>query len=163
MPHEETDRRAGHSAGASRPDVWAKLRSIGALLAGVGALCVPVALGILSNAHNTAIKTRDLSLEYTRIAVSVLSQEPTAANRGVREWATQLIDRYSEVPLSQKAGDALRDSIRLGSPRQDYPLEHPTWCGNHNPPHVALSTTHLKELEQEYGCKDWRQNPAIIW
>jgi hypothetical protein len=41
------------------------------------------------------------------LAVSLLSQPPSQENRNLREWAIEVMDRYSGVPLSDKAKEDL--------------------------------------------------------
>jgi peptidoglycan hydrolase-like protein with peptidoglycan-binding domain len=46
-------------------------------------------------------------------AVDILQSQPSQNNRNVREWATQIINRYSGVPLSTEAKRDLIEKVPI--------------------------------------------------
>jgi hypothetical protein len=64
-----------------------------------------------------AIKERELEGRFVELAVQILKEEPNTSAPPLREWATQVLDRYSGVPLGLEVKQALIKTILLPSPQ----------------------------------------------
>lgn len=93
---------------------WQKV----SVLAGVvAAVLIPVVLALVGSWTSTALKDQEIRGQFVQLAVSILQQPPTPENRSVREWAIDVINRYSDVPLQAAAVESLKDSAALPQPR----------------------------------------------
>lgn len=70
------------------------------------AVIIPVALAYLGNSYTQAQKERDIQAQFVKMAVDILQSRPDGSNANEREWAKQIINKYSGVPLS---GDVRRE------------------------------------------------------
>lgn len=94
---------ANSEADSHRPkDFWDVLSSLGtpivALVVGVGAFSV-----------NQSLKDRDVRVRMVELAIEILKSDrtETTANPQLREWAADLVNRYSGVPLrTEPSADA---------------------------------------------------------
>lgn len=82
----------------------------------VAVVLIPVVLALLGTWTSTALKDREVRGQFVQLAVSILQQPPTPENRSVREWAIDVINKYSEVPLESAAEDSLKESAVLPRP-----------------------------------------------
>jgi hypothetical protein len=78
---------------------WEMLKAVAALL---GAVLIPVVIAYVGNAHNAAIKEQELRAHYVEIAVSILMEEATEETGSVRQWAIDVINSYSEIPMTEE-------------------------------------------------------------
>jgi hypothetical protein len=89
----------------AKKDFWDKLQISTVAIA---AVAVPVALGLVGNAFNSATKEKDVRIKTVEIAIGVLSQDPNKSTPFLRDWAIDVVDSYSGIPFSEKARDELR-------------------------------------------------------
>jgi hypothetical protein len=75
------------------------LKGIAALL---GAVAIPVVIAYVGNAHNAALKEQELRAQYVEIAVSILTDAATEESGSVREWAIDVINSYSDIPMTEE-------------------------------------------------------------
>ena len=81
----------------------------------MSAVFIPIALAFVGNNYTQAQKERDIQAQFVKIAVEILQAPPTQENRNVRDWATQIINKYSGVPLSNAAQKDLVESTPINS------------------------------------------------
>lgn len=79
----------------------------------MSAVVIPVVLAYLGNRYTKALKEREVQAQFVKIAVDILQAQPTQDNRNVRDWATQIISRYSGIPLSPNAQKDLIENIPM--------------------------------------------------
>jgi len=79
----------------------------------IAAVTVPIATAFIASGFANASARREANVRLTELAVGILRAEPTAATRDIREWAVDVVERYSEVPISAAAKGALADSVSL--------------------------------------------------
>ncbi len=91
-------------------DGWEKLKILSGAFA---ALVIPIAAVWIGNTYSAALKERELQGRFVEIAVDVLRKEPEAGAAPLRRWATQVIDKYAGVPLTQEAQQDLIKSRPL--------------------------------------------------
>jgi hypothetical protein len=96
-----------------KKDFWDKLQ---VSTVSIAALAVPVALGLLGNAFNAATKEKEVRIKTVEIAIDVLAKDPDKSTPFLRDWAIDVVDSYSGIPLSAKARDELR---RIALPSRD--------------------------------------------
>ncbi len=77
------------------------------------AILLPIVLLIVGNGYTSAFKERELQGKFVELAVSILSQEPRPESRNLRDWATQVINQYSGVPLSPKTRQDLIENTPI--------------------------------------------------
>jgi len=67
-------------------------------------LSIPAAAWIYSRAINSKIEDARTQQEYVRIATGILSEPVEAVNddEAIRKWATEVLGRYSPVPLTEE-------------------------------------------------------------
>lgn len=81
----------------------------------VSAVVLPVLIAFLGNNYTQAIKEREIQAQFVKIATDILQAQPTPENANVREWATEVINRYSGVPLSAKAQEDLIRNVPMSA------------------------------------------------
>lgn len=92
---------------------WQK---VSVLAGAVAAVFIPLALALVGSWTSTALKDQEIRGQFVQLAVSILQEPPTPENRSVREWAINVINRYSDVPLQAAAVESLKDSAALPQP-----------------------------------------------
>jgi hypothetical protein len=96
-------------------DVWDKLQVTAVSTA---AVAVPVVLALIGYEFNSAMKDKDVRVKTVEIAISVLNQDPKKVDSPhLRNWAINVVDRYSGIPLKVEALQELKDK----------PLPHVEW------------------------------------
>jgi predicted chitinase len=78
-------------------DIWEMAKTVSSV---ASAVIIPIVLLIVGNQFSGAIKERELQGKFVELAVSILREKPSEETRNLRDWATQVINRYSGVPLS---------------------------------------------------------------
>jgi hypothetical protein len=69
----------------------------------VKALTIPVVVVIVGAVFAKSNATREVNAKMVEIAAGVLTGPPIDSNQAVRQWATDVIKHYSEVPFSASA------------------------------------------------------------
>jgi len=80
-------------------------KAITGLIAGV---FIPAVVLLVGNSFSEALKERDRNAQYVGFAVQVLQQEPSANNENIRNWAIEVITRFSIVPFN----DAVKTELK---------------------------------------------------
>ena len=78
---------------------WDGLKAISNFLASV---LIPLVILIGSNSFSKAIKEKEMRLSYVKMAVNILQQEPDEENAAIRNWAIEIINKYSEVKMDEE-------------------------------------------------------------
>ncbi len=89
---------------------WEKLKIISGLIA---AVIIPLVIAYIGNTYTSAIKERELQGKFVELAVAILREKPSQETNDLRTWATQVIDKYSGVPMSDEAKTELIDKTPL--------------------------------------------------
>jgi len=92
---------------------WEKLRIGGNLTAGI---LIPLVLIVITNIYASAAKERDLSARYIELAIGILRDEPKPESEQIRNWAVDVINRYSEVKLDSTVRKQLLENRILEIP-----------------------------------------------
>lgn len=96
----------------SQKDPWDKLQVIAIVLA---SLFVPLAVAFVGHTYTSAMKESENRLKYVELAVSILRAEPAPENAALRDWAVEVINNQSVVPLSAQAQAQLKQHrVELG-------------------------------------------------
>ncbi|GLI37499.1 hypothetical protein GHYDROH2_10000 [Geobacter hydrogenophilus] len=64
---------------------------------------IPIAIAFSSNQIAVSIKEKELKSKYIEMALDVLKTPPSENRKNMRQWAIQVINKYSEIPLSEEA------------------------------------------------------------
>jgi hypothetical protein len=99
-PAVDTDEKA--------KDFWDILKTIAVA---VGAVAIPVVLAMLGNQVSVSMKDRDVRLRTVELAIGILREDPKTTNRetkALRQWAMDVIDSYSGIPLPPEARSELQ-------------------------------------------------------
>ncbi|OPY67636.1 MAG: putative peptidoglycan binding domain protein [Syntrophorhabdus sp. PtaU1.Bin002] len=81
----------------------------------ISAVIIPLVVAFLGNNYTQALKEREVQAQFVKIAVDILQSQPSEHNRSVREWATQIINRYSGVPLGREAKRDLIEKVPISA------------------------------------------------
>jgi len=81
---------------------------------------IPVALLIIGNMFSRAVAEREIQGKFVELAVKILQEHPSEDTRNIRSWATQVINAYSGVPLSQQTKNDLIEDTPLLPPALRY-------------------------------------------
>ena len=103
---------------------WEGLKAFSGLVA---AVFIPLAVAFIGNEYSSSIETAnrqysaaieeaDRKASYIELAVGILSEEPTAENRKLRVWATDIINMYAEVKMDTEVARQLQTKVRLIPP-----------------------------------------------
>jgi hypothetical protein len=95
---------------AVKKDSWDKLKAISAVIA---ALLIPLVVAFVGNGYNAALKKAELEHQYVELSVAILTEEPTADNKNLRDWAIKNLNTYSEIKFDATTTRELRDKIKL--------------------------------------------------
>ena len=60
----------------------------------------PLVIALVGNWYTAAIKEAENRVKYTELAISILKDSPEEDKNEVREWAVDVINQYSGVPMS---------------------------------------------------------------
>jgi hypothetical protein len=79
----------------------------------VAAVVIPVVIAFVGHWYTQALKERELQGEFVVLAVDILRSPAIPEAEDLREWATEVVDRYSGVHLDQAARNQLVNSLTL--------------------------------------------------
>ena len=97
-------------------DWWDKFEIVGKV---VGAVAIPVVLGLAAVYLDDRISQRERASELTSLAMGILTDKPTVNDiESIREWAISVLGSpESPPPMSKEALDALRQQPLPGRSR----------------------------------------------
>ena len=87
---------------------WEKLKILSAVL-------VPAAIALVGHWYTSAISEREVQAKFVELGVSILQASPTNATKNLRTWATEVLNRYSGVPINDATQKDLIESVPLPS------------------------------------------------
>ena len=93
-------------------DKWDKAKIVAEILKIGAVICVGIII-------NTSLQNRELDLRYVQLAVGILQAEPTEDSQHLRNWATDIINVYSEIDLNEDAKNELRQKQLIIVPLTD--------------------------------------------
>jgi len=93
-------------------EIWEKAKAVSSIIA---AIFLPVVLLVAGNTYSSAIKERELEGRFVELAIDILKQAPTDDTRNLRDWATEVVSRYSGVALSAATQKDLIEKTPLPS------------------------------------------------
>lgn len=102
-------------------------------------VAVPWILSVQAGKYNRAIADQNNSVQMIQIAVGILNNHPIEGDIKSRQWAIQIINKYSEIPID----DSLKRQLEMKSLRSLYKKmgldsvpDYWVWnqLGNPNPP-----------------------------
>lgn len=109
MAHPTT---APRSQAAIRRRTFGRFRNIAV---GLSSLLTAFALPVIGHWVSVALKEREIQGHFVELAVNILREEPSKDTVNLRTWATQIINKYSGVPLDAQTKQDLIDDIPLFS------------------------------------------------
>lgn len=89
---------------------WEKLKIISNAFA---AVIIPIAVAWIGYEYTQSISEREIQGKFVELAVDILRVEPKSEDKALREWGTQIINKYSGVPLTKELRKELIDKTRL--------------------------------------------------
>jgi len=66
------------------------------------AVAIPVVLALVGYALQSRVADEGIKKDYVQIAINILKEDPSRQDQSLREWAIEVVDRNSPVPLSAK-------------------------------------------------------------
>lgn len=99
------------------PDIWEKAKTISSI---ASAIVIPLVLLWVGNGYTTALKERELQGKFVELAVQILREDPDKQEDGLRDWATQVITKFSGVEFSAETKKALIERTPLPSGPERY-------------------------------------------
>ena len=88
---------------------WDKLRILAQMLASIATVSIPIIVAVVGSQYTQVVKEREVQGRFVELSLDIL-RTTASDNKSepLREWATQVINRYSGVPLSADAQSLLR-------------------------------------------------------
>lgn len=83
------------------------------LASGMAAIAVPIAVAVLGSYYTSAAKEREVSAKFVELAVGILAKPPGDTDQGIRNWATEVLDRYSGVEFDAATRAAIINRVAL--------------------------------------------------
>jgi hypothetical protein len=77
----------------------------------IATVIIPVVIAIIGSQYTSAVKEREVQGKFVALAVDILKQKPSDENRNIREWSTNILNKYSGVRLSDAARNDLINNI----------------------------------------------------
>ena len=101
---------------------WGKFKILSAIL-------VPAAIALVGHWYTSAISEREVQAKFVELGVTILQAPPTNASTNLRIWATDILNKYSGVPLNKATKKDLIESVALPS-SDTWPDAPPLsgWC-----------------------------------
>ena len=90
-----------------KKDCWDKSRIIFSI---ISSIVIPIVLGFYGYTINSTLKDREIKIQYVKIAVKILSNEPTEETSALRNWAIDVFSEYSEVAITDTVISELRET-----------------------------------------------------
>lgn len=81
-------------------DRWEQAKTISTIVATV---VIPLTIAFSSNWFAQVQKDKELQMKYISLSIQILSSPPSQSDSAVRQWAINIINKYSEVKMGEKA------------------------------------------------------------
>lgn len=89
-------------------NIWKKIEIVAFALA---ALATPIIVAFVGHWYSQSMKEREVQCKFVELSVEILRTNPTEETKNLRDWATQILDKYSGVPITPKTREEL---VKLG-------------------------------------------------
>lgn len=89
-------------------DGWDKFKILSAVL-------VPAAIALVGHWYTSAISEREIQAKYVELGVSILQASPSKETANLRTWATEVLNRYSGVPINEATRKDLIENVPIPS------------------------------------------------
>ena len=112
-------------------------------------IIIPIVIGFIGNGYSKAIKEREIQGRFVELAINILSQAPTKDNHGIREWATEIIDKYSGVPLGKSTKQDLIENLPITRELKFEGTGYKTSMGERKIDEIVLLDTQSGSIDEE--------------
>ncbi len=79
------------------------------------AVLVPAAIALVGHWYTSAIAERESEARFVELGVSILQATPTKETINLRTWATEVLNRYSGVPINEATQKDLIENLPIPS------------------------------------------------
>ena len=93
-------------------DWWDKSKIVINILA---LIIAPLIIAYYGNSINSTLKEMEIKVKYVEIAAGILSEKPREETNALRDWAVEVINSCSIIPLSPDVIEELRRNPMPGS------------------------------------------------
>ncbi|UIK12512.1 hypothetical protein LZK80_09830 [Rhizobium leguminosarum] len=76
-------------------------------------LAVPIIVAVLGASVQRAVNSAETRVKTLELAVSIVKERPDLGQPGLRTWAIDVIEKYSDVPLSALAKEEMKSKAIL--------------------------------------------------
>ena len=70
------------------------------LSASIAVIFIPIVIALLGNQYSKAIKEKETQLRLVELSIEILNEKQGDKNEGLKKWAVDVINKYSEVQLN---------------------------------------------------------------
>jgi peptidoglycan LD-endopeptidase CwlK len=113
----------------------------------ISSILSAIAIPVVGYWVSSALKNKEIEGKFVELAVEILKSEPTANQKNLREWATDIINNYSGVRLSKEASSDLINKTVIPSVTDPRSTSTPARLQ----PKAAELATQLIEKAKEKG------------
>jgi hypothetical protein len=89
---------------------WEKADSTARIISSV---LMPAAIAYIGYKYEIANTQRSIEAKFVELGVSILQTPPSRAGEHLRRWATEVLNKYSGVAISEGAQDDLINNVPL--------------------------------------------------
>lgn len=89
---------------------WQKLKIISNT---AGIIIIPFVIAIMGNLFAQSIKDREIQGKYVELSLQILKDKPSEDNKNIRQWAIDVVNKYSGVMLTPEAAQDLKNKIPI--------------------------------------------------
>ena len=89
----------------TKKDRWDKAKITSGVIASV---FIPAVLALIGHWSSEAIRSREIAVKYTELAVDILTKPATPGSEDLRGWSIDVISRYSGVSMNNEARSYLK-------------------------------------------------------
>ncbi len=82
------------------PIIWEKLRVISTFIA---TILIPLVIAFVSQSYTKTLKDNEIGVKYVELAVGILREPPEKTPKHLRQWAVEIVNNHSTVPMSVQA------------------------------------------------------------
>lgn len=87
-----------------------KIKSISHIIA---VIAIPVITLIIGQEYTESVKERDVQGRFVELAIDVLKEKPKKENKNVRDWAIQIVNKYSGVKMNEVTKSDLIEKVPI--------------------------------------------------
>lgn len=89
---------------------WEKFKIVNG---GLATLAIPAVIAFVGNQFSLSMKEKEVQEKYVELAIRILSETPHKDKSATREWAVDVVNKYSGVEMSLETEDHLVKSAAL--------------------------------------------------